>query len=565
MIMKKLAIMLCAALLPLALAAQTKSGVTTALFTDTQETIVMARGGDFHGTTENSREALRKTSEKKAQVAVVELKTADDGTVCLNCDEERITLSEILQLVQGKLILAFKNPEPFIDAIRQEVKTASMEQSVLLYGMADPKGEIGHVAVVDLDGKKAKSALSKALKSKPIAVELDFSSMDNVLLTEAIETVRKQARVAFNICGTEPGKAGGLSDSGKSPDGVSKTLEQLIGMGGSVFLTDQIKPCMWYLHPETKQQQVPRQGQQGVGGPQGGRGQRNGHMEQNDGKSMTFSKDETSTKLLQETVGKFTQHKYRDELTGQTLDYHLSLPMDYDPTKKYPLVLFIGDASTVGGNVMYPLTQGWGGLIWASEESQRENPCFVLVPHFRGETPNIELPGNNPDGDAALRLTEQVVKDYPAIDTNRLYKTGQSKGGMISMYLSIEHPDVFAASFFVGCQWDTKGMECYPEQKFFYVVAEGDTRACPGMAAVKAVLDSLGTSYTEEQWSAKAPMEEQEANVQRMIAEGKRNNFIIFDLGTTLPENGQGMEHMWSFDYAYRLKAIRDWLFKQSK
>jgi hypothetical protein len=35
--------------------------------------------------------------------------------------------------------------------------------------------------------------------------------------------------------------------------------------------------------------------------------------------------------------------------------------------------------------------------------------------------------------------------------------------------------------------------------------------------------------------------------------------------GTVLPEDGKGMEHMASFDYAYKFTPVRDWLFEQSK
>ena len=40
-------------------------------------------------------------------------------------------------------------------------------------------------------------------------------------------------------------------------------------------------------------------------------------------------------------------------------------------------------------------------------------------------------------------------------------------------------------------------------------------------------------------------------------------------VGTTLAEGQSGStgagEHMTSFDYAYKLEAVRDWLFAQSK
>jgi len=37
---------------------------------------------------------------------------------------------------------------------------------------------------------------------------------------------------------------------------------------------------------------------------------------------------------------------------------------------------------------------------------------------------------------------------------------------------------------------------------------------------------------------------------------------IRFETGTVL-NGGSGMEHMASFNYAYKLEAVRDWLFEQ--
>ena len=35
--------------------------------------------------------------------------------------------------------------------------------------------------------------------------------------------------------------------------------------------------------------------------------------------------------------------------------------------------------------------------------------------------------------------------------------------------------------------------------------------------------------------------------------------------GKEVSESGKGMEHMASFDYGYKIAAVRDWLFMQSK
>ncbi len=40
---------------------------------------------------------------------------------------------------------------------------------------------------------------------------------------------------------------------------------------------------------------------------------------------------------------------------------------------------------------------------------------------------------------------------------------------------------------------------------------------------------------------------------------------IRFETGTVCKEGQTGMEHMASFNYAYKLETVRDWLYAQSK
>ena len=53
--------------------------------------------------------------------------------------------------------------------------------------------------------------------------------------------------------------------------------------------------------------------------------------------------------------------------------------------------------------------------------------------------------------------------------------------------------------------------------------------------------------------------------MRELIERGSNINFITFEKGSTLPDSGRGMEHMTSFDFAYKLDAVRDWLFEQHK
>lgn len=267
--------------------------------------------------------------------------------------------------------------------------------------------------------------------------------------------------------------------------------------------------------------------------------------------------------LLDNNLDKFIQREYSDAETGKSMSYNLFIPERYDKNKEYPLVLFMADASTVNKDTKVPLTQGYGGVIWATAEDQAKHPCFVLVPQYVTKTVNDDFEMSY-EVEMTIRLLNAVIDQYN-IDKNRLYTTGQSMGGMMSMYFNIAHPNLFAASVFVGCQWDTEKMGGFINDKFFYIVAAGDEKAPKGMAALKTVLEKEGAKISTAEWSAKLPREEQEAQVEKLLSEGNHINFVVFTLGSVQPESGKGNEHMNSFDYAYKLEGVRDWLFKQSK
>ena len=297
--------------------------------------------------------------------------------------------------------------------------------------------------------------------------------------------------------------------------------------------------------------------------------QRNGGDKKPDGRGprggMSIDKDGDSTfvALKNETLGKFRQFTFTDAETGKTMEYNLLVPEGYDGTRDYPLVLFMADASTVGKEVTAPLTQGHGALEFASDRDQQKHPSFVLVPQYTDWAVQDDW-STTDEVEMTIRLLQAVCKEYN-VDTNRLYTTGQSMGGMMSFYFNITHPDLFAASLFVSSQWDTSKMKDFGRKHFFYIVAGGDQKASDGMNGLAKVLQENGARVDSASWSAKLPAEEQERLAEELIARGSGINFIRWEAGSVLPESGRAMEHMASFDYGYKLAAVRDWLFEQHK
>ena len=283
------------------------------------------------------------------------------------------------------------------------------------------------------------------------------------------------------------------------------------------------------------------------------------------GGMMMNSKENDSlfVALKNETLGKFRQFTFVDAVTGNTMQYNLLIPDGYDGKTSYPLVLFMADASTVGKDVTAPLTQGYGALEFASDRDQQKHPSFVLVPQYTGWAVQDDW-STSDEVEMTIHLLQYVCKEYK-VDQRRLYTTGQSMGGMMSFYFNIAHPDLFAASLFVSSQWDTSKMKDFGKRKFFYIVAGGDEKASGGMSELAGVLKKQNAHIDSASWSAKLPPAEQERLAEALIAKGGNINFICFEKGSVLPESRQGMEHMASFDFGYKIAAVRDWLFEQSK
>ena len=283
------------------------------------------------------------------------------------------------------------------------------------------------------------------------------------------------------------------------------------------------------------------------------------------GGGMEINKDSDSTfvALKNETLAKFKQFTFEDAETGKKMAYNLLVPAGYDGTKRFPLLLFMADASTVGKDVTAPLTQGYGALEFASDRDQAAHPSFVLVPQYTEWAVQDDW-STTDEVEMTIRLLQAVCKEYK-VDTNRLYTTGQSMGGMMSFYFNITHPDLFAASLFVSSQWDTSKMKDFAGKHFFYIVAGGDQKAFGDMRDLAEVLKQQNASVDSASWSAKLPQAEQERLAEELIAKGGNINFIKWEAGSVLPETGRAMEHMASFDYGYKIAAVRDWLFKQSK
>lgn len=277
------------------------------------------------------------------------------------------------------------------------------------------------------------------------------------------------------------------------------------------------------------------------------------------GPAIDKSGDEALQAMIKNVMPNFKQLEYTDSETGKSMMYNLYSPRNIEKGKTYPLVLFMADASTLGTDVTSPLTQGYGALVWATDQWQSEHPCYVLVPQYSGVAVN-DAYEHTDEVDMVARLVRKITSQNQ-IDKNRLYTTGQSMGGMISMYYNSAYPDLFAASIFVDCHWDSATFPELVKHKFVFITA--------GKAgtydALEKAAQNAGIKYEYTDFSAKLPQAEQDSLASAALAKGTPITIINFTSKSVLPADGKGSEHMYSFDYAYRLTPVREWLFRQRK
>lgn len=282
-----------------------------------------------------------------------------------------------------------------------------------------------------------------------------------------------------------------------------------------------------------------------------------------DGKKFSkVTKDLSADETREPVLDRFKQYTYTDPATGYTMPYNLYLPENYDPSKKYPLLFFVADASANINNTKTPLFQGNGATVWTSPEEQAKHPCIVLAPQYTQDMVDklgmMTTDKNQWTSGLTLvtHLLQQVIKDYP-VDTDRIYGTGQSQGGMTNIAISDRYPNLFAAQWLVACQWDTSEMEALKDKNLWITVCEGDNKAYPGMNEAVAKWRALGTTVAQntEFWDSKAPVAELDQKVKELTAQGSKINYTVF----------AGGNHMYTWSFAYNIDAIRDWLFAQKK
>jgi predicted peptidase len=144
---------------------------------------------------------------------------------------------------------------------------------------------------------------------------------------------------------------------------------------------------------------------------------------------------------------------------GNTLPYRILYPVNYDKSKKYPMLLFLHGSGERGKDNERQLA--WGSKLFLTEENRKNFPVIVVYPQCpeesfwavvkidRTTTPfKIEFDYTAPPNWPLAAANELVKKlsNEEAVDKKQVYISGLSMGGMGTFESVYRYPGLYAAA-----------------------------------------------------------------------------------------------------------------------
>jgi len=146
---------------------------------------------------------------------------------------------------------------------------------------------------------------------------------------------------------------------------------------------------------------------------------------------------------------------------NDTLPYRILMPLNYDPAKKYPLILFLHGAGERGNDNEAQLTHG--AELFLRDSLRKKYPAIVVFPQCSVNSywSNVSIINDSIQKTRifkfeqsgkptiamklVMRLMNILTKTH-SVQNKKIYVGGLSMGGMGSFEIVKRNPDLFAAA-----------------------------------------------------------------------------------------------------------------------
>lgn len=209
--------------------------------------------------------------------------------------------------------------------------------------------------------------------------------------------------------------------------------------------------------------------------------------------------------------------------------FRLRLPDNYDENTAYPLLVYLHGQGAQGTDNQHQMSENF---IDAYLSVKDEYPAIVMLPQCpKGLRYDETKARKNASAELMACINKGVLEKYN-VDTDRIYITGTSMGGLGTVRQLEQYPDFYAAGFSV----------C------------GGTHPGTDNAAVAQTIKGIPLYLTHSADDTIVPVEQSRQIVRALEAVGGKVTYHEFN----------GYDHNISYQ-SYTLDGIWDWIFSQKK
>jgi hypothetical protein len=129
-----------------------------------------------------------------------------------------------------------------------------------------------------------------------------------------------------------------------------------------------------------------------------------------------------------------------------TLPYLFKAPDDNDPSKRYPLIMFLHPDDLAGFDNQKQLALFMPGFF--TEKNRKNYQAYILAPQeniVAGAWIDIQSKLLTKPAQLSKKLLDETIEKYN-VDKDRIYIIGMAAGGIAAWQLAAQYPDVFAAT-----------------------------------------------------------------------------------------------------------------------
>jgi predicted peptidase len=186
---------------------------------------------------------------------------------------------------------------------------------------------------------------------------------------------------------------------------------------------------------------------------------------------------------------------------NDTLNYRILKPLNYDSNKQYPVHLFLHGSGERGNNNVSQLVHG--GKLFLKKENREQYNSWVIFPQasksdWWGHSEPYKFNYNvkeSKDMSLVIKLMDSFVERND-VDTNRVYVSGLSMGGMGTFVILNLRPEMFAAATPICGDGDPNSVKNYSKKVPIWIFhGSDDTVVSPknSLKMANAIIDAGGS------------------------------------------------------------------------